>query len=162
MSKPPRQRQGKMTAEVKSRICELLAQTGNLEASAGAAGVHPRTAYQHMAKDPEFKKRIEEARYCAMNDIENEIRRRGLTGISKPIYYQGEKVGEEKQYSDKLLLALAKANSPARYAERQHVFQEVHHTHENAKEKLIQLLQSEDVIEGEYSQITDKGDDNDS
>ena len=161
MSKPVKH-QMKVTPQVKDAVVEYLSQTGNLEASAAAAGVHPRTVYNHIYKDEEFKERIEQARAKACHAIESEIARRGLHGINKPVFYQGEKVAEQKEYSDKLLLAMARANMGARYSERQHIVTQHlgHDDCENAKHKLIKLLEQEDIVEGEYTEVADSREEN--
>lgn len=89
-------------------------------------------------------------------EIEKEMHRRAITGISKGVYYQGERVDEEKEYSDKLLLALAKANMPHRFAERSYQFvQNNIEVQDGAKEKLAEML-GVNVIEGEVIDDNDE------
>ena len=150
-------------ADTKAAFLQFLSETGNLEASAAAAGIHPRTVYYHIKNTDGVREEVSQARAKACHAIEQEIARRGLHGISKPIYYQGQKVGEQAEYSDRLLLAMARANMGDRYSEKQHIVTETIESHaENAKQKLIQLLQDE-PIEADFTEITDsRGDDNDS
>lgn len=42
----------------------------------------------------------------------SEIDRRAIDGFTEPIYYQGEKVGERRKYSDNLLMFRTKARMP--------------------------------------------------
>lgn len=148
MSNTP-QRKGKLTPQVKEKLKDLLAQTGNLEASAAECGITARAVYYAMDRDPELKEEISQARERACMEIEKEMHRRGIQGISRGVYYQGELVAEEKEYSDKLLMALAKANMPHRFAERSYQFvQNNVDVSGGAKEKLAEML-GVNVIEGE-------------
>ena len=151
---------GKLTPQVKEKLKDLLSQTGNLEASAAECGVTARAVYYAMDRDPELKEEISQARERACMQIEKEMYRRGITGISKGVYYQGERVDEEKEYSDKLLLALAKANMPHRFAERSYQFvQNNLEVSSGAKEKLAEML-GVNVIEGEIVEKSQsRGDD---
>ncbi|WP_018949508.1 helix-turn-helix domain-containing protein [Thioalkalivibrio sp. ALMg11] len=132
---------GKLTPEKKQKVVELLSQTGNLSACAAEVGLSRDTIYRAMQRDEEFATRIAQARDKASYEVEREIRRRGLEGISRPVYYQGEIIGEQKEYSDKLLLAMAKANMPERYSDKQ--YQVIDHSikvENSAKVKLANLL----------------------
>lgn len=140
------------TEERQDTFLDNLATTGNLEASAAAVGINPRTAYAWMQKSDEFREQVNQARAQAMTQIEREIARRGINGVQQPVYYQGEVVGQVTQYSDRLLLALARANDPNRWSEKQHVVTENHTVDgpESAKNKLLKLLDAE-AIEGTYT-----------
>ncbi|MCK8514882.1 hypothetical protein M0534_00860 [Methylonatrum kenyense] len=152
----------KLTPEKQAKILDLLEQTGNLSASAAACGVTGRAVYALMAREPDFRKQVDDAREKACLKIEQEMIRRGLTGIEKGIYYQGERVATEREYSDKLLLALAKSNMPHRYAERSVAYVQnnfsVDDTSQRAKERLAHLLGIEggDYIEGEIIRADDE------
>lgn len=132
---------GKLTPEKKAKVVELLSQTGNLSACASAVGLRRETLYHAMHRDPEFAEQITLAREKACLEIESEMRRRGLEGITRDVYYGGEVVGQQKEYSDKLLLALAKANMPTRYSDKQYQVVDQRVTVEHtAKHKLAHLL----------------------
>ncbi|MDN3518069.1 hypothetical protein QWY84_10650 [Aquisalimonas lutea] len=149
MTDKPIQSRARLTEDKKDKLVELLAQTANLSACCAEVGVNRRTVYFAMEREPEFRERINQARDRACLEIEREMHRRGIQGIGKGVYYKGEKVGEEREYSDKLLMALAKANMPERFTERQHVVSESYvHVEDGAKRKLANLL-GVDVIEGE-------------
>ena len=47
--------------------------------------------------------------------IEEEMRRRGIKGVVKPVFQKGEQVGSVREYSDNCLLAMARANIPKKY-----------------------------------------------
>lgn len=65
-----------------------------------------------LMRFPTFKDMYEEAKEEYTYSLESEAHRRAVEGIDKGIYYQGELVNIEKQYSDTLLAKLLDANSP--------------------------------------------------
>jgi hypothetical protein len=60
----------------------------------------------------QFQINVQEAAAQWADTIEAEITRRAITGIDKDIYYKGEWIATEKQYSDTLLLKLAEVRNP--------------------------------------------------
>lgn len=71
-----------------------------------------------LAEDETFRGMYADARLKFAESLELEAHRRGVQGIARSIYFQGEVVGTERQYSDTLLLALLKANLPDKYRDR--------------------------------------------
>lgn len=57
----------------------------------------------------------------AADRLEQEAIRRAVDGTNKPVFFQGEIVGFEKEYSDTLLVLLLKAHKPDKYRERSDV-----------------------------------------
>lgn len=68
-----------------------------------------------MEADPDFAEQVEEAQLFAAEVLEQEARRRAVEGVDRDVYYKGEVVGVETQYSDTLLIALLKANNPTKF-----------------------------------------------
>lgn len=68
--------------------------------------------------DPVFRGHLLEARLRFAESLETEAHRRAVIGVDKPVYYQGEVVGEIREFSDGLLTLLLKANLPDKYRER--------------------------------------------
>lgn len=60
----------------------------------------------------ELGEAYEEARGRGHERIRQEIQRRAIDGVDEPVYQGGEQVGVIRRYSDRLLLALAKAQLP--------------------------------------------------
>jgi hypothetical protein len=88
-----------------------LALTGRKWKSATLACIpNPRTFFRHLSVDecPDRKQEECEAlqQFCEM--IEEAIQTRAINGVPKGIYWQGQLVATEFQYSDTLLLAMAK------------------------------------------------------
>lgn len=94
-----------------------LQKTGNISAAARKAKIS-RTAAYKLYHDPiatDFKQVWDDALEIATDDLELEARRRGQKGVLEPVYYQGEKVGQIRRYSDTLLIFLLKAHRPEKF-----------------------------------------------
>ena len=92
--------------------------TGVVTQACDAAQIARHAVYDRRQNDPDFAKAWDEAREMAADRLEQEAVRRAVDGINKPVFYQGEIVGFEKEYSDTLLVLLLKAAKPDKYRER--------------------------------------------
>ncbi len=92
-------------------------QTANVMLSCRAAGIDRSTAYDWFHRDPEFLARFREAELDANDVLEAEMHRRGVLGYDRPISIGGQRE-VVREYSDPLLLALARARMPHKYRER--------------------------------------------
>lgn len=95
--------------------------TGVVTKACDMAKVTRQTVYDRRNNDPEFAKAWDEAREMAADRLEQEAIRRAVDGVNKPVFFQGEIVGFEKEYSDTLLVLLLKAHKPDKYRERSDV-----------------------------------------
>ena len=86
--------------------------SGRKRYSAIMSGVDPGRMTYYMSKEKELKTREMAAMqgYCEL--IDAAVHERAINGVEKHIYFKGKVCGAERHYSDSLLLALAKANSP--------------------------------------------------
>lgn len=92
--------------------------TGTIAATAKKAGVGRRTVYDWMAHDAAFKAKFDSADSDFCDAVEDEMIRRGLGGVDKPVFYKGVEVATVKEYSNDLLMFVAKARMPEKYKER--------------------------------------------
>jgi hypothetical protein len=92
-----------------------LGQTCNVASACRAARVSRRTAYYHREKFPKFRGAWDDAIDEAVDVLEGEARRRAVEGTDRPVFYKGKQVGAIREYSDKLLIFLLKANRPEKY-----------------------------------------------
>jgi hypothetical protein len=100
-----------VTDEAWKQYLTHLALTGRKWKSAVLACIpNPQKLFRHLNVDecPERKEEECEALVQFCEVIEGAIQERAIKGVPKGVYWQGEKVAEELQYSDPLLLALAK------------------------------------------------------
>lgn len=115
------------TAPRKERYCEVLLETGEHVLARKEVGVSRATVNNHRRKYPEFAEREEEALRLYRASLSKEIHRRGVEGVVKDIYWQGQVVGQEIVYSDRLLLEHARRHMPE-YRERLSVDQKTEHS----------------------------------
>ena len=106
-----------MPAETGKKVfLEKYAELGSITAACKAAGgINTRTIHHWRKGDPDFLKRFEEAKLIAITLLEDEAFRRAVTGVQKPVYQGGKKVGEITEYSDNLLITLLKGALPNKY-----------------------------------------------
>jgi hypothetical protein len=71
-----------------------------------------------LRDDPVHATAFEEAQRLCAHLIEDEIVRRGVEGIERGVWHDGEQVGTERHYSDTLLIFAAKGAMPEKYKER--------------------------------------------
>lgn len=104
-----------------ARFLAAFARTGNKTAAAKRARVSRDTVYALIGESEEFARAVDAAREEAYDRLEQEAHRRAFTGTLEPVFYQGEKCGAIRRYSDTLLMFLLKADRPERFAERRAV-----------------------------------------
>jgi len=86
--------------------------------AAKAAGTTVRAVERLAEASADFAYYLECATEAAADKVEAEVRRRAIDGIDKGVYYQGDLVATEKQYSDSLLTLLAKAKRRNQFGDR--------------------------------------------
>jgi hypothetical protein len=89
-----------------------LETSGRKRYSAIMAGVDPGRMVYYVGKEKALKnlEMLAMQGYCEL--IDAAVHDRAINGVVRSIYFKGEVCGTERHYSDSLLLALAKANSP--------------------------------------------------
>ena len=103
-----------------------LRRTGRKNLARLAANVSDRCVSHHRKKDPDFMEGEEQALSAFNLEVHLEIKRRAIEGVSVPRTVAGERV-DVREYSDRLLLALAKSQMDE-YKERVQVDQSVEHS----------------------------------
>lgn len=121
-----RERQTRTTA-AQNAFLVAMSLTGNISASARAAGVDRGMHYDWLTFDTEYAERFKEAKAEAIEVLETEARRRAIEGLvtykftqsGKPIKHPvtGEPYFEHK-VSDTLLIFLLKAEAPEKYRDQ--------------------------------------------
>lgn len=108
-----------LTTKKKKLFLKFLAECGNVSKACESAELSRPTVYRHKKEDTAFAEAWDEAESIYVDSLEAEADRRGRDGVSKPIFYQGQQVGETREYSDNLLMFRLKALRPDKYRERQ-------------------------------------------
>lgn len=107
------------TDEDKQAFLDAYANCGRRTPACRAADIAYRTFTRWLTSDEEFAAAFAEAQIAfTENVIETAMIERAVNGVPKGVYHKGAMVGTELQYSDTLLLALAKANAPDKYKDR--------------------------------------------
>lgn len=81
------------------------------------AKINRQTHYDWL-EQPIYAAAFERSQKVAARTLEDEAVRRAHEGVRKTIRYKGKVVGYEQEYSDSLMLALLKANSPEKFRDR--------------------------------------------
>jgi hypothetical protein len=92
--------------------------TGVVAAACEIAQVARRTVYDRREADPAFKAAWDQALEESADWLEKEARRRAEEGNLKSVYYKGELVGFDREYSDTLMALLLKANRPDKFGDK--------------------------------------------
>lgn len=113
-------RQGKnLELQERSRIMDgflgTFRETANMMLACRQMGVDRQSVYRWLESDIDgFAARYREAEQDANDRIEAEIHRRAILGVTKPVTVAGKRE-EIREYSDTLLIFMAKARMPAKY-----------------------------------------------
>lgn len=99
-------------------LAALIESGGNITKAVKAAKIGRSTHYDWLRDDPEYPALFNEAVRQAGDVLESEAIRRASDGVQEPVFYQGEKCGSVRRYSDTLLIFLLKGARPDKYAER--------------------------------------------
>lgn len=92
-------------------------ETCNIRVACEAAGICRDTVKRARQTDPLFNQRFLEAQRDAIDLVEARAREGATIGWKRPIIYQGKVVGEYREISEKMILAILRAYRP-------HLFQD--------------------------------------
>lgn len=96
----------------------VLAASGSVSLAAKRTGLCRATLYAHRAASPAFAKRWTEALGLGREKVRDEVFRRALVGIKKPVFHAGQVVGKVKHYDNRLLWSLLRSHEPEIYGPR--------------------------------------------
>jgi len=103
----------------KAAFIQGLTQVGTISGAAQLAQIHRSTHYEWMAcndkgdpVDPAYVNAVEDALQQFADRIRHEVARRALQGVKRDVWYKGAVVGQEVEYSDRMLELIARAKCP--------------------------------------------------
>lgn len=85
------------------RFLEAFARLGRQNAACKETGVSQGAVWEWRRDDPKFEARYNDADGQVGVMLEDEAIRRAVEGVKRGVYHNGERVGEETEYSDALL-----------------------------------------------------------
>src|SRR4051812_11058981 len=106
------------TAAKQQAFLKALSRLGTVTAACQVVQVGRRSIYDWVERDQEFAAAFDLAREVAADILEAEARRRGVDGVSEPVYFRGAVVGHVQRFSDACLLAVLAAYRPERFRRR--------------------------------------------
>jgi hypothetical protein len=105
---PVRTRHDGWTAERQIAFIEKLADCGSVSAAAAHVGMSRESARKlrrrHSARD--FRDAWDAALDCGYAEIEEAAMERARKGVVRPVFYQGEQVGEWRDFDERLTMFL--------------------------------------------------------
>lgn len=114
-----RQRATEVTARKKALFLDALkANCGNVSRAAEVAGVSRVTVYRWRDRNPAVAEAWDNIVIETTEQAEQELYRRAVEGVNKPVFQGGKLVGHIREFSDTCLIFLLKARKPQMYRER--------------------------------------------
>ena len=109
-----------LTWERFEAICKSIHQCGQKYKSCEAHGFSYQTVLDRMnerskADDHRWRGLWDNSLERYRDDLEAEAHRRAFAGTKKGVWYKGELVGEETEYSDRLMEVLLRGERPAKF-----------------------------------------------
>ncbi len=99
-------------------ILSILTKGLSYTAAAKKAKMPRRCLYDWRADDAEFDAACIAAEDEGTEALEDEVLRRAMHGVDKPVFHKGEVVGSIKEYSDNLAMFTLKGRRPEKYRDR--------------------------------------------
>lgn len=96
----------------------LFAASGSVAFAADRTGLSRSVLYRRKRNDPAFAKRWAEAQELGVSKVRDEVFRRAVVGIKRPVFYGGVKVGKVKHYDNRLLWSLLKSHERETYGDK--------------------------------------------
>ena len=96
----------------------LFAASGSVAFAADRTGLSRSVLYRRKRSDPAFARRWAEAQELGVSKVRDEVFRRAVVGIKRPVFYGGVKIGKVKHFDNRLLWALLKSHEPETYGNK--------------------------------------------
>ena len=105
------------TPERQHDFIEALAASGCVTEACGAVGLSPSSAYRLRASPGAntFRQAWDIALDYAIRRLSDAALSRAINGVARPIFYQGEQVGERRYYDERLTQFMLRYRDPVRY-----------------------------------------------
>ena len=114
---PVRRRHGGWSPDKQIAFIEALASSGCIHEACKSVGMGRTSAYGLRARPDAaaFRLAWDAALDHAIRELTDSAFSRALKGVSRPVFYKGEQVGERRYYDERLTMFLLRCRDPARY-----------------------------------------------
>lgn len=103
---------------INSFLAAVVEHAGNITRACKESGMPRYWIYEETERNEVFAERFRQAQQMGLDALEDEARRRSFEGVERNVYYKGQAVGVEKQYSNSLIALLLKGGKPDKYKDR--------------------------------------------
>ena len=105
------------TADKQIRFIEALAETACVQEACRRVGMSDSSAYKLRNRPcgAGFRRGWDAALDCGVHRLEQAALSRAINGVTRPIFYKGEQVGEWRHHDERLTMFLLKARRSHRY-----------------------------------------------
>lgn len=113
----PRPRWDGWTAERQADFIQALAESACVDEACRAVGMSARSAYALRARADavSFRNAWDTALEFAMRRLTDVVLSRAINGVPRAIFFQGEQIGENRYYDERLAMFLLRYRDPLRY-----------------------------------------------
>jgi hypothetical protein len=136
---------------------ELAKCHGDLAKACRALSINIRHLRIWLEREPEMHARIRAAQLDGYAHIESAAIDRAVNGVEKAVYYQGEVVGYETQYSDALMNTILKARvpgyNPDSNVNHNHTVQVQIMPRANTYEEWLTHAAQAQIVDGQYTEV---------
>ena len=114
---PTKARHDGWTPERQHDFIAALAESGCVTEAAATVGMTPKSAYRLRARPDAtiFRQAWDIALDYAIHRLADAAFSRALHGVSRPVFYQGEQIGERRHFDERLTMFLLRYRDPVRY-----------------------------------------------
>ena len=114
---PLRSRHDGWTPERQSQFLEALAECGCVDEACKRVGMGRSSAYALRARMDagSFRAGWSAALDHGVGRLEDAAFSRAINGVTRPVFYKGEQIGERTYYDERLAMFLLRYRDPARY-----------------------------------------------
>ena len=112
-----RSRQDGWTPERQHNFIRALAESACVTEACAAVGLSPSSAYRlrAMPAATAFRQAWDIALDYAVRRLADAAFSRALHGVSRPVFFKGEQIGERRYFDEKLTMFLLRTRDPVRY-----------------------------------------------
>jgi len=105
------------TCDKQTAFIEALAQSGCVDEACKRVGMHRSSAYELRARRnaESFRAAWDAALDHAVQRLSDAAFSRAINGVTRPVFYKGELVGERTYFDERLTMFVLRYRDPARY-----------------------------------------------